>query len=183
MIVGYARVSSSDQDLSIQLDQLKTQGCEKIFSEKVSGSNAEDRSELHRMLDYVREGDIVIVTKTDRIARNTRDALEIADSLAAKDVGFKLLDLGDMDINGELGRVIYTVMSTFAELELKRIRRRQREGIDRALANGKKLGRPNVLTPELTKQIKQMMLKLDNQSEIARALNISRTSVRKALRA
>jgi len=182
MKVGYARVSSEDQDLTIQVQQLKDQGCEKIFSEKSSGSGTESRTELHALLSFVREGDVVIVTKTDRIARNTLDALKIADDLAAKSVGLKLLDLGDMDINSDIGRVIYAVISAFAEMELKRIRKRQQEGIARAKANGKKLGRKTILTPHLIERVHSLYGKYGEKKRVADELGISRTIVYKALR-
>lgn len=180
MLVGYARVSSTDQDLTIQLEQLKNYGCEKTFSEKASGKDADSRTQLNQMLDFVREGDTVVVTKTDRIARNTLDALKIADELAGKAVGFRLLDLGDVDINSDMGRVIYTVMSTFAELERKRIRQRQAEGIQKARDEGKTLGRPKVLTPAFIERLVNLR-KTHNISQISKMLGVSRDTVRRGL--
>lgn len=180
MIVGYARVSSSDQDLTIQIQQLEAYGCERIYSEKVSGKDAESRAELNKMIDFVREGDTMVVTKTDRIARNTLDALQIADKLAGKAVGFRLLDLGDIDINSDMGRVIYTVMSTFAELERKRIRQRQAEGIERAKAVGVKMGRPTVLTDEFIQKLPELR-KQHTISELTKLLGVSNKTIYKGL--
>lgn len=182
MKVGYARVSSSDQDLSLQIEQLKKEGCKRIFSEKKSGSNIKERLQLQYMLDFVRDGDIVVVTKTDRIARNTIHALELADNLKEKNVGFILMDLAGADINSDVGRFIYTVMSTFAEMERKRIRQRQREGIDRAKANGKVFGRKSILTDQMLTDIKRVLKKTGSARDTAARLNISKNTVYKAQR-
>lgn len=180
MQIGYARVSSKDQDLTIQLEQLKAQGCEKIFSEKASGKDME-RPALDEMLRFVREGDTVVVTKTDRIARNSRDALNIADQLKEKKVGFKLLDLQGIDINSEIGDLIYMVISKFAEIERNRIRERQREGYERARQEGRSMGRPKILTDDLVARIKDLTNTGLSQNKISQQLGISRPTVRKAL--
>lgn len=174
MLIGYARVSSIDQNLNIQIEQLNNFGCEKVFSEKVSGKS-KDRSELVEMIQYVRDGDIVVVTKTDRLARNTIDALTIAKNLKDKEVGLKLLDLGDVDINSDLGHVIFTVMSTFAELERKRINQRRQEGQDRARAEGKHLGRYKNM--ELRGNIIKRLDLGESKHSIAKSLACSRTTV------
>lgn len=180
MIVGYARVSSPDQKLEVQYEQLRQQSCEKIFEDKFTGSDI-DRPGLTKMLDYVREGDIVVVTKTDRLARNARDALEIADFLRNKDVGLKLLDLGEADINSGMGRMIYTVMSAFAEMERDRIRQRQREGIERARELGKHMGRPSKINdPVLQEAAKKLLPKIRDgrlsKAKAARDLEIDRAT-------
>lgn len=182
MKVGYARVSSTDQDLTVQLKELKKQGCKRIFQEKKSGWNAEDRVELQRMLDFVRTEDVVVCTKTDRIARNTIDALKIANELQEKRVGFILLDLGDVDINSDVGRVIYTIMSTFAELERKRMKQRQAEGIAKAKAEGKHLGRKSMLTDEFIRDIRRTMKRTGSAGDTAKLLSISKNTVYKAMR-
>jgi len=180
MIIGYARVSSTDQKLHVQSDQLRAVGCEKIFSDQVSGSDI-DRLGLQEMLNFVREGDSVIVTKTDRIARNARDALDIADQLRKKDVGFKLLDLGDVDINSDMGRMIYTVMSAFAEMERNRIRQRQREGIDKAREQGRHLGRPpKIDDPVMREKARRLLPEIEagrvSKAKAARDLGIGRAT-------
>lgn len=180
MIVGYARVSSPDQKLEVQYEQLRVQGCERIFEDKFTGSDIE-RPGLQQLLDYVREGDVVVVTKTDRLARNARDALEISDFLRKKEVGLKLLDLGDADINSGMGRMIYTVMSAFAEMERDRIRQRQREGIDRAKELGRHLGRPSKISnPELQEQVKRLLPKIKaeelSKAAAARQVGVDRST-------
>lgn len=185
MIIGYARVSTTDQKLHVQSDQLTAAGCEKLFSDQLSGADIE-RPGLTQMLDFVREGDTVIVTKTDRIARSARDALDIADQLRRKNVGFKLLDLGDVDINSDMGRMIYTVMSAFAEMERNRIRQRQREGIEKAREQGKHLGRPPIIDdPVLQEKARKLLPKMErgvlSKSKAAQELGIGRATLYRLL--
>ncbi len=126
-------------------------------------------------MSFAREGDTVIVTKTDRLARNTIDALNIAEQLKTGGIGLKLLDLGDIDINSDLGHVIFTVMSTFAELERKRINQRRQEGQDKARAEGKHLGRHK--NTELRSEIEKLLKLGLSKNSIAKKLNCSRTTV------
>lgn len=178
MKIGYARVSSSEQNLEIQIQQLKSLGCEKIYHEKTSGKSA-DRSQLKLMLDFSREGDVIHVMKTDRIARSTIDALQIADKLTYKKVGLILHDLGDVDINSDIGRVIYTTISAFAEMERKRILQRCNDGRILAKAKGKHLGRHK--NDKLHQQIKEHFENGMNKNSIAKILGCSRTTVYRAL--
>lgn len=106
MKIGYCRVSSTEQSVESQIQFLRSQGCEKIFQEKISGKEANNRIELNHLVDFVREGDIVHVTKVDRLARNTIDALQIAEKLNSKNVGLVCHDLGTTDINSDIGKVI-----------------------------------------------------------------------------
>ena len=178
MKIGYARVSSTEQSLSVQIKQLEKLGCEKIYQEKISGKSA-NRSELISMLDFARDGDVIHVTKTDRLARSTIDALQIANKLEAKGVGLILHDLGDTDINSQFGRVIYTVISSFAELEKSRILQRCNEGRALAKAQGKHLGR--FKNEKLHAQIKEYFEKGMNKNLISKTLKCSRTTVYRAL--
>jgi DNA invertase Pin-like site-specific DNA recombinase len=178
MKIGYARVSSTEQNLDVQLKQLQEMGCEKIYQEKISGKSA-DRPELISMLDFARSEDVIHVTKTDRLARSTIDALQIADKLEAKGVGLVLHDLGDTDINSQFGRVIYTVISSFAELEKSRILQRCNEGRALAKAQGKHLGR--FKNEKLHTQIKEYFEKGMNKNLISKTLKCSRTTVYRAL--
>ncbi|GAB7229554.1 hypothetical protein VrSk94_32460 [Vibrio rotiferianus] len=136
MLVGYERANSSDQSLDIQVEQLKKLGCEKIFQENASGKRSE-REQLSAMLEFSRGGDTIHVMKVDRLVRNTIDALQIADALAQKGAGLVFHDLGNVDINSDVGRVIYTTISAFAEMERKRILQRCNEGRERAKAEEK----------------------------------------------
>lgn len=178
MLIGYARVSSRDQSLDAQVEQLTGLGCEKIFMENASGKDS-DRSQLQAMIDFSREGDTIHVMKVDRLARNTIDALQIADTLAAKGAGLVFHDLGNVDINSDVGRVIYTTISAFAEMERKRILQRCNEGRERARAEGKHLGRfPDT---ELHDNIRRLAEQGMNKHAISRQLGCSRTTVYKVL--
>lgn len=178
MNLGYARVSTDDQNLDVQLSQLKQIGCEKIFQEKASGKSTE-REALARLIDFAREGDVVHVTKVDRIARNTIDALQVADQLSEKGAGLVFHDLGDLDINSDVGRVIYTTISAFAEMERKRILQRCNEGRERAKEEGRHLGRfPN---KTLHKRIQELAAQGINKHAISKELGCSRTTVYKVL--
>ncbi|RWX52880.1 recombinase family protein [Photobacterium chitinilyticum] len=174
MLIGYARVSARDQSLDIQVEQLREVGCEKIFQESASGKDSE-RSQLKALIDFSREGDIIHVMKVDRLARNTIDALNIADTLAKKGAGLVFHDLGDVDINSDIGRVIYTTISAFAEMERKRILQRCNEGRAKAKAEGRHLGRHANL--KLHQQIRELAEKGMNKHAISKQLRCSRTTV------
>ena len=178
MLIGYARVSSSDQSLDVQVEQLTLLGCEKIFQENASGKSTE-RDQLNAMLEFSREGDTIHVMKVDRLARNTIDALQIADALAKKGAGLVFHDLGNVDINSDVGRVIYTTISAFAEMERKRILQRCNEGRERARAEGRHLGRfPN---KTLHSRIQELAEQGMNKHAISKELGCSRTTVYKVL--
>ncbi len=178
MRIGYARVSSTEQNLEVQIKQLKALGCEKIFKETISGKLS-NRPELISMIGFARESDVIHVTKTDRIARSTIDALQIADQLNEKGVGMVFHDLGDVDINSDIGRVIYTTISAFAEMERKRILQRCNEGRSLAKAKGKHLGR--FKNEKLHADIKSYYKKGMNKNLISKTLKCSRTTIYRAL--
>lgn len=178
MKIGYSRVSSTEQNLEVQIKQLEEMGCEKIFKEKISGKSA-DRPELITMMAFARAGDVIHVTKTDRLARSTIDALQIADKLEKKGVGLVLHDLGDIDINSDCGKILYTVISSFGELERKRILQRCNEGRALAKAKGKHLGRYKNI--KLHAQIKEYFAKGMNKNLISKTLGCSRTTVYRVL--
>ena len=178
MHIGYARVSSNDQSIDLQVQQLKELGCDKVFSDRASGKDTV-RAQLNALLDFAREGDIIHVMKVDRLARNTIDALHIADTLANKGAGLVFHDLGNVDINSDIGRVIYTTISAFAEMERKRILQRCNEGREKAKAEGKHLGRHADL--ELHQQIRTLAEKGMNKHAISKELGCSRTTVYRVL--
>jgi DNA invertase Pin-like site-specific DNA recombinase len=138
-IIGYARASTEDQKLEAQIDQLKEAKCTRIYQEKVSGVKV-DRPELVAMLDYVREGDTVVVTKLDRIARSTKHLLEITDLLKKKKVVFKVLNI-NFDTSTPTGKLMQTMLAAVAEFEREMMLERQAEGIRIAKAQGKFKGR------------------------------------------
>ena len=178
MKIGYARVSSTEQNLDVQIEYLKKLGCEKIFKEKISGKSS-NRPQLISMIEFARENDVIHVMKTDRLARSTIDALIIADNLNEKRVGLILHDLGDIDINSDIGRVVYTTISAFAEMERKRIAQRCLEGRALAKEKGVHLGRHK--DEKLHIQIKELFTKGMNKKQISETLNCSRTTVYRSL--
>jgi DNA invertase Pin-like site-specific DNA recombinase len=146
MLIGYARVSTTDQDLALQLDALKAAGCERIFEEKASGAK-EDRPELARLLDHARKGDVLVVWKLDRLARSLKQLVLVLEDLGARGVGFRCLAPA-IDTTTPEGRLLYSITGAFAEFEREIIRQRTRAGLKAALARGRKGGRKNALSPE-----------------------------------
>jgi DNA invertase Pin-like site-specific DNA recombinase len=136
-IVGYARVSAADQDLTIQIEQLTAAGCERMFSEKKSGSQLDGREEFEKCLQYLREGDTLMVTRIDRFARSMRDFFKTIELLEEKGVAFKVLHQPAIDTTTASGRLLRGILIAFAEFELEIRRERQREGIERAKLDGK----------------------------------------------
>lgn len=130
MKYGYARVSTTGQDLQAQLDTLEREGCEKIYSEKFTGTKA-DRPQFQALLKAVKEGDTLVVTKLDRFARSTSEALTIVKDLFERDVKVHVLNMGLIE-NTATGRLIFTIMSSFAEFERDLIVERTQEGKARA---------------------------------------------------
>ena len=141
MLVGYARVSSAGQSLEVQRDQLTAAGCERIFEEKRSGRSASDRPALKEALRFVREGDTLVITRFDRLARSAGDLLDLVKKLEANGVGFRCLQQ-DFDMTGPMGKLMRTILAAFAEWEADIRAERQREGQDKAKANGVRFGRP-----------------------------------------
>jgi DNA invertase Pin-like site-specific DNA recombinase len=178
MIVGYARVSTPEQSLDIQIAELEKLGCEKVFTDKASGGDLE-RAGLVEMLAYVRDGDMIICCKTDRLARDTIHALHIADVLKKKGCGLKLLDLGDTDLNSVMGKVIFTIISALAEAEKARIRERCAAGSKAAKANGVHMGRHATIDADAVKQLKADGM---GATAISKTLNIGRASVYRILK-
>jgi DNA invertase Pin-like site-specific DNA recombinase len=135
-VVGYARVSSTDQDLGVQEDQLKAAGCTKLFMEKRSGTNL-DRPEWEACLQYLRDTDTLVVTRLDRLARSMGDLFKIIDALKAKGVDFRVIHQPEIDTTTPNGRLMLGILACIAEFETAVRSARQREGIDRARAQGK----------------------------------------------
>jgi DNA invertase Pin-like site-specific DNA recombinase len=147
VLLGYARVSTDDQDLTLQRAALKEARCKKIFEEKVSGAKR-DRPQLARLLDQVRDGDVVVVTRLDRLARSTRDLLEIAEQLKDADAGLRSLAEPWADTTSPAGRMVLTVFAGIAEFERTLIHQRTSSGRLAAKQRGVRFGRPPRLTAE-----------------------------------
>lgn len=173
-IIGYARVSTSGQDLEVQRQLLSEAGCDKLFVEKASGSSQEGRAELANALDYVREGDTFVVTRLDRLARSMSDLRDIIDRLMDKQVAFKALQQGAIDTSNSSGRLMLNMLAAFAEFESDLRRERQREGIDKAKAAGVYRGRKKSIDEA---QVLSLLDEGMGASEVAKRLGIGRASV------
>ena len=140
MLVGYARVSTLDQKLHLQLDALREAGCDRLFTDHVSGAKAE-RPGLQKALDYVRGGDTLVVWKLDRFGRSLKDLVERMEELKGRGVGFQSLTEG-IDTTNPTGRLVLHVFAALAEFERELIQERTRAGLESARARGRKGGRP-----------------------------------------
>jgi len=150
MKIGYARVSTNTQDLDLQIQELKKAGCVKIFSESMSGKD-NNRTELLNMLNELREKDVVVVYKIDRIARSLKGLIEIVELLKNKDVDIVSLDLGDrVDTTSPMGKAFFQIAGVFAELERGMINSRTKAGIEKAKLAGVKFGRTKGSTNKTT---------------------------------
>lgn len=151
--VGYARVSSVGQSLEVQFIKLKKFGCDEIFEEKKSGTTAA-RPQLKECLQYLRKGDVLVITKLDRLARSTLDLHKIIDSLNKKGVGFKTLDQ-NIDTTTKEGRLLFSILASIAEFETELRKERQMEGIEKAKQRGVQFGRQPKLTDEQVQEMRQ----------------------------
>jgi DNA invertase Pin-like site-specific DNA recombinase len=178
--VGYARVSSLGQDLAVQLQKLK--GCDKIFKEKKSGVDA-GRPELRACLEYLRDGDTLLVTKLDRLARSTPDLYRIISQLTEMGVAFKVLDDPSIDTSSRTGKLIMGILALIAEFENDIRRERQQDGINKAKAEGVRFGPKPLLTTEVVKKINELRAEGATVPEIMRRTKLSKASVYRALNA
>ena len=180
-IVGYARTSTTDQiaGLEAQVRDLQAEGCTKVFSEQVSATQNE-RPQLKAMLDYVREGDTVIVTRPDRLARSTADLLSITKRLAEQGVILRVLSM-QLDTGTPTGKLMLTMLGAIAEFERELMLERQREGVAKAKAEGKYKGRAPT-----ARRMAHEVVKLSTEGkvvpEIVATVGISRASVFRILR-
>jgi DNA invertase Pin-like site-specific DNA recombinase len=176
MIYGYARVSTKDQALETQLAALENASCEKIYAEKVSGARS-DRVELGRLLKVLGNGDVLIVTRLDRLARSTRDLLNILDTIAKAGAGFKSLADAWADTTTPHGRLMLTILGGLAEFERELIRARTTEGRRRAKERGVHMGRPWKLTPHQQQEALKRRKNGETLVDIARSYNVSHPTI------
>lgn len=181
LLIGYGRVSTDDQDLTQQRAELQAAGCTRIFAEKITGTRR-DRPELARMLDHLRPGDVLVVTRLDRLARNTRDLLDIAEQLQAKGAGLRSLAEPWADTTTPAGRMVLTVFAGIAEFERSLIVERTRNGRKAAKARGVKFGPSPMLTDA---QIAHARRLIDQEGqpvkEAAALLGVHRSTLYRAL--
>lgn len=171
MKLGYARVSTEDQTLQLQRPRLKEAGCEKVFEEKISGV-VRKRPQLEKLLGEVRKGDVLVVTRLDRLARSTAELLIIAERLQEKGAGLQSLDEPWADTISPSGRMVLTVFAGIAEFERALIKQRTQDGLLDARKRGVLFGRPRKMRPD-QQQLAQELLKQGRSiSEVARTFNV-----------
>lgn len=181
--VGYGRVSSQGQSLDVQLEKLAKAGCTKVYREKRSGRQADNRPELQAALEYVREGDVLVVSRLDRIARSVIDLAKIADLLKRKGVSLQVLDQG-LDTSTSEGKLMFNLLGAFAEFEADIRAERQADGIALAKRKGVKFGRKQALTDAQQERIRKMRAEEGFSIEqLTERFGVSRSSVYRALQA
>jgi DNA invertase Pin-like site-specific DNA recombinase len=176
MIYGYAQVSTDGQSVDAQVRRLTKAGCKKVFRETASGAKT-DRTQLRKALDQIDTGDVLMVTRLDRLARSTRDLLNTLATIADREAGFRSLADTWADTTSAHDRLMLTVLAGLAEFERELIRVRTGEGRDRAKARGVKMGRPPKLTPH---QVKEALRRRDAGApmrDIARTYNVSHSTI------
>jgi len=183
MLIGYARTSTTEQKagLDTQLEELQKIGCDKVFDEQVSSVDIAGRTQLAATLGFIREGDTLVVTKLDRLARSVSHLMQILDDLSAKSAHLRILGLG-IDTAGPTGKLILTVLGGMAEFERGIMLERQREGIAKAKAAGKYKGRKPTARAK-SKEVMDLLNGGTGPSDIARQLGIGRASVYRIINA
>lgn len=180
-VVGYARVSSAGQSLDIQQDKLKAFGCTRIYAEKRSGRQADSRPELQGCLLFLREGDILVITKLDRMARSVLDLAKIAELLAKKGVALKVLDQA-IDTGTSEGRLMFSLLGAFAQFENDIRAERQADGIAKAKQKGVAFGRKRALTPEQCSRIRTLREEEKfSVAQLAERFNVGPATIYRAL--
>ena len=175
--IGYARVSTTDQDLELQITALKREGCTTIRSEKRSGTSTEGREALRTVLDFLREGDVLMVTRIDRLARSIGDLQDIVRAVKARGASLKATEQ-PIDTGTAAGKCFLDMLGVFAEFETNLRRERQLEGIAKAKAAGVYKGRPPSIEPARVRELKAQGMR---PTDIAKALKIGRASVYRVL--
>jgi DNA invertase Pin-like site-specific DNA recombinase len=176
--IGYARVSSVSQHTDNQEAKLKAAGCTIIRMEKVSGKSLKGRDELATIIEFLRDGDVLVVTKLDRLGRNTRDVLNLIHEITDKGAHLQVLEPA-LTTEGEMGKVMITILSMVAEMELNRLKERREEGI--AAAKVKGIYRGGVRQTDYA-EVKRLVETGLSKAEVARRMGISRETVYQALK-
>jgi DNA invertase Pin-like site-specific DNA recombinase len=180
MLIGYARVSTDDQDTAAQVAALKAGGCERIYREKASGGRW-DRPELHRLLDQMRKGDVLVVWKLDRLSRSLRDVLTIMERLRDSEAGFRSLTEA-IDTTTAAGRMMMQMVGVFAEFERAMLKERTKAGLDAAREEGRIGGRRPKLSERQQAEVRKMVAKGDKTAaDAARLFKVHPATVSRLL--
>lgn len=176
MIIGYARVSTKDQKLDRQIDELKSFGCEKIFLEKISGTK-KNRPEFDKMLEMLRNGDLVVVSELTRLSRSTKDLIDIMNRFEQMEVSVKSLKEVWLDTSTAHGKLLFTIFAGLAEFERDLISERVKSGLNAARSRGKLGGRPTVRNEKINLALKMYDSKEYSINEILKATGISKSTL------
>ncbi len=180
MLIGYARVSTNDQETATQVAALKAAGCERIYREKASGGRW-DRPELHKLLDQLRKSDVLVVWKLDRLSRSLRDVLTIMERLGEASAGFRSLTEA-IDTTTPAGRMMMQMVGAFAEFERAMLRERTKAGLDAAREEGRIGGRRPKLSEQQQSEIQKMVAKGDKSAaDAARLFKVHPATVSRLL--
>lgn len=180
-VIGYARVSTKDQSLDLQLDALNKYGTQRIFSEKMTGTKS-NRPQLNEMLKFLREGDTVVVWKLDRIGRSMKDLINIVTEFQNRGVHFISLK-ENIDTSSATGKLVFGIFASLAEFERDIISERTRAGLESARARGQRGGRPAVADNQVKTALKMYDARLHSVEEIIKTTGISKTSLYRYIRA
>ena len=176
MKIGYARVSTTDQNLDLQLVALKEAGCGRIFQEKISGAKR-DRPELQKLLDQLRPDDVVVVWKLDRLARSTQHLLELVEFICIAEASFQSLSEPWADTTSHAGKMIMTVFAGIAEFERDLIRERTSAGRTAAQQRGVRFGRPKKMNEEQKALASRLLQEGSSVSEVAKTFNVHKATI------
>ena len=179
--IGYARVSTPDQKLDLQIEALNKAGCSKIFTDVASGAKSE-RPGLDEALKYLREGDTLVVWKLDRLGRSLSHLLKIIESLSEKNIQFKSITDSAIDTSTSSGKLMLTIIAALSEFERNLIRERTKEGLAVAKSRGRKGGRRPVITDQKLKKAKQLIDKGLTVREASAAIGVGKSSLYEALK-
>lgn len=174
--IGYARVSTEEQNLDRQIDILKQIGCDRIYEEKVSGIKKE-RPELNKMLDQIRTGDVIIISDLTRLSRSVKDLFSLVEQIEGKGANIKSIKESWVDTTTAQGKLMFTIFAGISQFERDLISQRTIEGLNAARARGKKGGRPKVNDKDIKLAIKMYNSKNYSISEITKATGVSKTTL------
>jgi DNA invertase Pin-like site-specific DNA recombinase len=174
-VIGYARVSTTDQNPQLQLDALRDAGAARVFTDHGVSGSTDSRPELDACLDHLREDDVLTVWKLDRLGRNTQHVLAVVEELTSRGIGFRSITEG-LHTDGPMGKAMLTIMAAFAQLERDTMIERTRAGLAAAAANGRKGGRPRKVDDAAAAKARTLRDKGVNATDIAKMLNVSRAT-------